>query len=286
LTEGAIDPRWTALLAARRSGSALAADGADWTGLWALYREQVRQSGDGLHVVAHLGQSLDGRIAAANGQSCYVTGEDDLTHMHRLRALADAVVVGGGTVFHDDPQLTVRRCQGPSPVRVVIDPDRRLGADYRVFQDAQAPTLLLTAPENAGGGWQGLAEVLCVRRAADGSYCPRSVLEVLAARGLCRLLVEGGGATVARFWQANCLDRLDLCVAPVIIGQGRDALPLPSVTSMDDAERFQPECLALGQDRLYVLRRSRRPIDASGQEEQVAVPDAQRRGDGMALAAP
>jgi riboflavin-specific deaminase-like protein len=282
----AADPRWAALLAARSSGKPLAADGADWAGLWALYREQVRQGGDGLHVVAHLGQSLDGRIAAANGQSCYVTGPDDLTHMHRLRALADAVVVGGGTVFHDDPQLTVRLCQGSSPVRVVIDPDRRLGPDYRVFQDAQAATLLLTAPEKAGDSRHGLAEVLCIRRAADGRYCPRSVLEVLAARGLRRLLVEGGGATVARFWQEDCLDRLDLCVAPVIIGQGRDALPLPSVTSMEDAERFQPECLKLGQDRLYVLRRRRRPLGSSGQEEQVAVPDPQRRGDGMALATP
>ena len=86
-------------------------------------------------VVAHLGQSLDGRIAAANGASRWVTGEQDIVHNHRMRALFDAVVVGAGTVRHDDPQLTVRAVPGPHPVRVVLDTQRRLGPDYRVFND-------------------------------------------------------------------------------------------------------------------------------------------------------
>ncbi|WP_051328826.1 RibD family protein [Geminicoccus roseus] len=274
-----------ALIRARVSGDALPADIAGWSGIWQLYLEPRQATADGLYVIAHLGQSLDGKIAAANGQSCFVTGEDDLLHMHRLRALVDAVVVGAGTVFHDDPRLTVRLCHGPSPVRVVLDPSRRLGTDYRVFRDDGPRTLLLTLPGRGGNGRHGRAEVLEVGAADDGCYCPRAVLGVLAAQGLPRLMIEGGGATVARFWQARCLDRLDLCIAPVIIGKGRDALPLPSVQSMDEAERFQPERLALGPDSLHVLRRSRPPLGL-GKKEQVAVahPHAGRRG--MSLPAP
>lgn len=274
------------LLQARKTVERLPPKAKEWTGLWALYRDQLGPTADGLYVVAHLGQSLDGRIATASGQSTYVTGQDDLVHMHRMRALADAVVVGGGTVFHDDPRLTVRLCQGSSPVRVVIDPRRRLGSHYGVFQARTGRTLLLTLPDRVGDGRHGQATVLPIGLADDGRYCPRSVLELLAGQGLCRLLVEGGGATVARFWQAQCLDRLDLCVAPVIIGKGRDALPLPSVESMDAAERFQPERMMLGQDMLYVLQRRRQPVAASGQEQQVAVADPHAGRDGAALPAP
>jgi riboflavin-specific deaminase-like protein len=239
-----------------------------------------------MYVVAHLGQSLDGKIAASNGQSAYVTGQEDLVHMHRLRASSDAVVVGAGTVFHDNPQLTVRLCIGKSPVRVIIDPERRLGTDYRVFQDPEVRTLLLTCVVEPGGGHHGLATVVPVSRAPDGSYCPRSVLATLAHLRIHRVMIEGGGSTVARFWRFGCLDRLDLCVSPVIIGQGRDALPLPSVRCMNDAERFRPERIMLGEDMLYVLRRRRRCLDLLGQEQQVAMADAHRRRSGTTLGAP
>src|SRR5206468_12479880 len=85
-------------------------------------------SGTAAHplTVGHLGQSLDGFIATHAGESRWVTGEENMRHMHRLRALCDAVVVGAGTVAVDDPQLTTRLVAGPNPLRIVIDPTRRL----------------------------------------------------------------------------------------------------------------------------------------------------------------
>src|SRR5689334_4574438 len=93
--------------------------------------------------VAHLGQSLDGYIATASGDSYYVTGPDNVRHLHRLRALCSAIVVGAGTIERDDPQLTVRHVPGENPVRVVLDPSARLDASRRVFTDGAAPTLVV-----------------------------------------------------------------------------------------------------------------------------------------------
>ena len=84
---------------------------------------------DDLVIVGQIGQSLDGRIATESGHSKYINGPAGLVHLHRLRALMDAVVVGVGTAIADDPQLTVRRVAGPQPARVVIDPKGRLGAE-------------------------------------------------------------------------------------------------------------------------------------------------------------
>src|SRR5206468_4442700 len=94
--------------------------------------------------VGQLGQSLDGRIATLSGDSCYINGPEGIAHLHRLRALVDAVVVGAGTVRADDPQLTVRSVSGPNPVRVVIDPRGTLPADARAFANDGVRRIVIT----------------------------------------------------------------------------------------------------------------------------------------------
>src|SRR6266850_6732728 len=99
---------------------------------------------DDLVIVGQLGQSLDGRIATESGHSKYINGPAGLVHLHRLRALVDAVVVGVGTAVADDPQLTVRRVAGPSPARVVVDPNGRLPPTARLFDADGVRRLVLT----------------------------------------------------------------------------------------------------------------------------------------------
>ncbi len=106
--------------------------------LFDLYRPLLDAAAGQPYVVAHLGQSVDGRIATRSGDSRYVTGPENLLHLHRMRALSDAIVVGARTVEADDPQLTTRLVRGRSPTRVIIDPSARLGADRRVFRDGRA----------------------------------------------------------------------------------------------------------------------------------------------------
>src|SRR5437868_5657265 len=100
---------------------------------------------DDLVVVGQIGQSIDGRIATVTGHSKYINGPAGLAHLHRLRALVDAVLVGIGTAVADNPQLTVRRCEGPSPARIVLDPRGRLPPDARVLAEDGVRRLVITA---------------------------------------------------------------------------------------------------------------------------------------------
>src|SRR6266851_1249734 len=100
---------------------------------------------DDFVIVGQIGQSLDGRIATESGHSKYINGPAGLDHLHRLRALVDAVVIGVGTALADDPLLTVRRVAGPHPARVVLDPKGRLPATAKVFANDGVRRLLITA---------------------------------------------------------------------------------------------------------------------------------------------
>lgn len=210
---------------------------------------------DGCFVLGRIAQSLDGRIATANGASQWISGREDIVHTHRLRALFDAVVVGAGTVRADDPQLTTREVEGPSPVRVVLDTDRRLDAGYRVFCEGPE-TLLLCAIDAAGDDHVGRAPVLRLPRSREGLDIA-AVLAALAERGLRRIYVEGGGITVSRFLAAGALDRLHVTIAPLLIGSGIPAFTLPQATNLTDVLRVDWSVHRVGVDLLVDIPLSR-----------------------------
>jgi len=199
-------------------------------------------------VLGRVAQSLDGYIATREGESVWISGPDDLRHTHRLRALFDAVIVGARTIRADNPRLTTRLVDGPSPVRVVLDSDRRLDDGYHVFRDGPE-TLLLCAPECAGEARHGAARVLPVSRGPAGLDIG-GILGLLRGRGLRRVFVEGGGVTVARFLAAGALDRLHVTVAPLVMGGGVPAFPLPPVAKLEDGRRFVWTAHRIGADIL------------------------------------
>lgn len=211
-------------------------------------------------VIAQLGQSLDGCVATRTGDSCFINGPENLAHLHRLRALSDAVIVGAGTVVADDPRLTTRLVSGPCPTRVLLDPALRLVdlvAHARVFKDCQAPTLWLCDER-----WRARATSLVGQEAvlavpgllqADGSPKLWAAVEALQARGLRLLFVEGGGVTVSRFLAQGCLDRLHLAVAPLIIGNGRPGLSFTGPDRLADCARPPCRVFPMGPDQLWDL---------------------------------
>jgi diaminohydroxyphosphoribosylaminopyrimidine deaminase/5-amino-6-(5-phosphoribosylamino)uracil reductase len=204
---------------------------------------------DDLVIVGQLGQSLDGRIATESGHSKYINGPAGLAHLHRLRALVDAVVIGVGSAIADDPQLTVRRVPGPHPARVVIDPKGRLGANARLFADDGVCRLLFTAQGTRCAPGSGV-EVVALP-VAEGQLAPSAILAELASRGMRRILIEGGADTVSRFLAAGCLDRLHVMVAPIILGAGGPGLNLPSPERADQAPRMPIHVHRIEDDVLF-----------------------------------
>jgi diaminohydroxyphosphoribosylaminopyrimidine deaminase/5-amino-6-(5-phosphoribosylamino)uracil reductase len=204
-------------------------------------------------VVAQWGQSLDGRIATADGQSHYITGPADIKRLHRLRALVDAVIVGSRTVNLDNPRLTVRLVEGDNPLRVVLDPEGRLDDRRHVFSDGTTRTVVVRRAPGADDPPMMNDRVLLMPIAAAGGFDPRLVIDVLREHGYRRVLVEGGGITVSRFLQAGVVDRLHVTVAPLLLGSGRPGLTLAPIESLDLALRPACRHYRLGDDMLFDL---------------------------------
>src|SRR5947208_1476178 len=141
---------------------------------------------DDVMAVGQLGQALDGRIATLTGHSHYINGPSGLAHLHRLRALVDAVVIGIKTALADDPQLTVRRVTGPQPARVVIDARGRLSAGAKMLAKDGERRLVVTGA-GAKPPLPSDIEIVGIPKTdgkTDGQIAPAAILLALADRGL------------------------------------------------------------------------------------------------------
>ena len=175
-----------------------------------------------LHALTHsrpfvtwkLASTLDGRVAAADGSSRWITSPAARADVHRIRSAVDAVLVGSGTVLADDPQLTVRDADGQladhQPLRVVIDRRHRVPEQARVFDDTAQTVVLDTA-------------------------VPRFALKALFDRGVRHVLLEGGPTLAGAFIEARCVDEVVAYLAPKLLGAGAAALGYAGVDSIGDA---------------------------------------------------
>ncbi|MEO3745819.1 bifunctional diaminohydroxyphosphoribosylaminopyrimidine deaminase/5-amino-6-(5-phosphoribosylamino)uracil reductase RibD [Plantactinospora sp. B5E13] len=168
--------------------------------------------------------TLDGRIAAADGTSMWITSEAARIDVHALRGTVDAVIVGVGTVLADDPRLTVRNLRDGSlairqPLRVVVDSEGRTPADARV-RDAAAPTWVATADEVGAG--------------ADGKVDLPALLAALYQRGVRAALLEGGPILAGAFLAAGLVDKVVGYLAPKLLGAGPAALADAGPTTISE----------------------------------------------------
>jgi len=201
---------------------------------------------DDVMIVAQIGQSLDGRIATESGDAQDISGPEGLAHLHRLRALADAVVVGVKTALHDDPQLTVRFADGESPARVVIDPKGRLCNSARLLQDTSTRRIVVQSCETDRPTG---VETLVLPR--SDWICAQEMVMALRELGFRRILIEGGGVTIAQFLEAGLLHRLHVAVAPLLIGAGPQSLTTNPVATLAEALRPETRFYNLGSDVLF-----------------------------------
>ena len=167
--------------------------------------------------------TLDGRVAAADGSSRWITGAHARADVHRLRGESDAVLVGSGTVVADDPHLTVRSVNGElaghQPLRVVLDRRGRTPATARI-RDGAAPTLVLDSCD------------------------PGQALKVLYGRGVRSVLLEGGPTLAGAFVETGLVDRVVGYLAPALLGAGPAALGSAGMTTITDALLLHVEDVA------------------------------------------
>lgn len=245
-----VTPRvWERLLAVRQGA------GCSCCGRWSpgeraaldLYGPVARRD-LGPVLVAQIGQSLDGRVATVTGDARDVSGPDGLAHLHRLRALVDAVVIGVRTALHDSPRLTVRLCPGENPARVIVDPRGRLPDDAPALAEDGTRRIVIQAVAR-----RRPAGVTTIRLAEQGGQLdPAEIAAALREEGFRSLLVEGGGTTIARFLEAGLLTRLQVSVAPLLIGGGRPGLSLPTPSErLSDAIRTELRAFSLGSDVVF-----------------------------------
>jgi len=180
------------------------AERANLKWLWAMKHRRP-------YVVAKAAISLDGRIAKSDGSSKWITGIEARTEAHRLRAECGAVLVGKRTVQLDDPELTVRHVQAHNaPRRIILDPRGELDTNHKVFRDSDA--LRVVEHETRQG------DLACPIR--NGRVDLRQLMPRLFELGMTSLLVEGGAQTLSSFIELNLVNRLELFVAPRLLGEG------------------------------------------------------------------
>lgn len=212
----------------------------------ALNEAYIKHITTGLPLVTlKLASSLDGRTATRTGESKWITGVESRRLVHRMRSVADAVIVGVSTVLADDPELTVRHVRGRNPLRAVLDTTLKTPLPAKVLKaaDGCTPTLVFTtraasdkkaaAMRNAG------ADVVVVPKGPGGVSIER-VLSELGGRGVISVLVECGGKLAASFLMAGLADRFSVFLAPVIIGgDGMPSVGELGVRALKDARELE-----------------------------------------------
>jgi len=181
-------------------------------------------------VWANCAASIDGRLAFAGGTRAALSGPEDLSRVQRLRAHADAILVGVGTVVKDDPSLRVHwellgEPNGPNPTRVIVDASGRTPTNARVL-DGSTPTIVATSERSTRTFPRHVTTVVCGTSRVD---LPR-LFGILRERGVHKLMVEGGAEVLSSVLRGTLFDRFTIYYAPVVVG----GLTAPPVVSGPD----------------------------------------------------
>jgi GTP cyclohydrolase II len=194
-------------------------------------------------VTIHYAQTLDGRLATRTGDSQWISAEPSTRFAHGLRASHAAVMVGAGTVIADDPRLTTRLVQGPSPVRIVVDSTLRLSPSAKVVTDGAAPTILATTDRATHQRRRAFAtsggDVVVLPATRDGRVDLGALLDELGRRGLDSVLVEGGAGLITALLREHRVRRLVVSIAPIVVGAGIEAVGDLDIARLRDALAFR-----------------------------------------------
>ncbi len=212
-------------------------------------------------------QTIDGRIASATGDSRWISSLSSRKFTHRLRSIHDAILVGAGTILHDDPELTVRHVRGKNPLRIVLDSRLRLSLEAKVLtmQESAATIIAITgeaAPAKKRLLQEKGVETLIIDADGKRRVDWKKLLLELGRRQISSILVEGGSAIITSLLQEKLADRMVIVVAPKILGKGIEAVADLGKQCMDEAISLRyRKVYRMGED-LIIDARPARPLNS------------------------
>ena len=206
-----------------------------------LNEKYIKHRTTGLpYVTLKWAQTLDGRIATAQGSSRWISSPESLKLAHKLRAQNDAILAGVSTVIKDNPELTTRLVKGRNPLRVILDSALRVGLDAKVLTNQKAAKTIVASTSHADkaklAALQKMGvEVLINPPDKQGRVDIAKLLKTLGERDVTSLLVEGGGEVIAGFLKLGLADKVVAIIAPKILGKGTDAVGELNITDLAKA---------------------------------------------------
>lgn len=201
------------------------------------------------YIFGHLAQTLDGYIATESGESRYISSIDNLEHLHMLRAISDVVLVGSNTVKFDNPKLTTRLVKGPNPMRVVIDKNDIIKDSCNLLKNKDRKGFKIVSDKLKPNG----KNIFSLPLKKD-EFRITDIISLLKSLGNKIIFIEGGGNIISHFYRKKFLNRLHLCISPILIGRGINSFIIDKDVKINEARIKKISYIKMGKDILCNIK--------------------------------
>ena len=201
------------------------------------------------YIFGHLAQTLDGYIATESGESRYISSTDNLEHLHMLRAISDVVLVGSNTVKFDNPKLTTRLVKGPNPMRVVIDKNDTIKNSCNLLKNKDRKGFKIVSDKLKPNG----KNIFSLPLKKD-EFRIVDIISLLKSLGNKIIFIEGGGNIISHFYRKKFLNRLHLCISPILIGRGINSFIIDKDVKINEAKIKKISYIKMGKDILCNIK--------------------------------
>ncbi len=181
------------------------------------------------YTCVHFAQTLDGKIATVTGKSKWIGNPENLVHAHRIRALVDAVLIGGNTFRLDKPRLDVRLVKGKNPIKVIIS-----NSKIELENLYEGKTFLLSNNNLIYENLPNETEVIAVNN-VENTISSKELLKILKQKEIHSILIEGGAQTIRNFIEEQMVSRIEFHIAPMFFGSGKNSIELEEIQELDQA---------------------------------------------------
>lgn len=201
------------------------------------------------YIFGHLAQTLDGYIATESGESRYISSIDNLEHLHMLRAISDVVLVGSNTVKFDNPKLTTRLVKGPNPMRVVIDKNDTIKNSCNLLKNKDRKGFKIVSDKLKPND-----ENIFLLPLKKDEFRITDIISLLKSLGNKIIFIEGGGNIISHFYRKKFLNRLHLCISPILIGRGINSFIIDKDVKINEAKIKKISYIKMGKDILCNIK--------------------------------